>query len=632
MNKKSNELKKQEQVINAKNSASFTPINTDTVDRLLNQVQMFQQLTGSIKDVLWVIDVKTMIIQYVSSSVYTMLGYKSEEVIGKPISILFTQEDAELALTMIITNKKKFIVSGNTSSHHIVNEYRHRHKDGTLVWTEVVTSFFRNEMTGNTEIRGVSRDISEWRDNNLKLLESEAKYRLLIENVSESIFVIQDGRICYSNPATIAIFQYSQEELNSVPFPVFVYRDDRELMMNSYNKRMHGEAVSDRYQFRVLRKDRAIIWVELSAVILQWEGRVATLNFVTEITERKKTEDTILYMSYHDPLTGLYNRAFFEKTIQLPTLPENLPLTYIMADVNGLKMTNDAFGHYEGDQLLKLVSSIISKSLRKQDLFFRVGGDEFVLLLPNTDEKVAQHVIKRLQSKINSTKTERLVLSVSFGAATQQSSEETLSYIGMKADNVMYASKLTESNLMKHQTLERIIESLNSEIPDEMDHCERVKQLCFEIGSELNLNTSELKNLGLAASMHDIGMIGIDKSISLIAGWMNEVEWAEFKRHPEIGYQILRQLSDLANISEIVLSHHERVDGQGFPRGITSSEIPLAAKILSIADYYDAIRFKKVGPRHSKQEAIDLIVESIDERFDENIAKTLIEIIRSKDD
>ena len=633
MSKKRSDVKKQEnQSIGATDSVSFSHGNNDNIEDLLNQVEMFHQLTSSINDVLWVIDAETMDLHYVSSSVYTMLGYTTEEVLGKPIAILFTPEDAELAHQMIIANKQKFIGSGESSSHHIVNEFRHRRKDGSLVWTEIVTSFYRNETRKITEIRGVSRDITAWRDNNLKLLESEAKYRLLIENVSEGIIVIQDGRIRYSNPATREMFQYSQEELFSAPFPVFVYRDDREMIINSYNKRMRGETVADRFQLRVLRKDRSVIWIELSVVKLQWEGRAATLNFVTEITERKKTEDMILHMSYHDALTGLYNRTFFEKTEQIPTRPENLPLTYIMADVNGLKMTNDAFGHIAGDQLLKLVTTIIAKSLRKQDLFFRVGGDEFVMLLPNTDEVMAQHVIKRLQSKIKATKTEHLVLSVSFGAATQRKVEETLSYIGMKADNFMYASKLTESNEMKHQTLNRIIASLDDEIPGEKEHCKRVQQLCFEIGSELNLNSSELKNLSLAAGMHDIGMIGIDKTLSLKPGRLNDVEWAEFKRHPEIGYQILRQMSDLANISEIVLSHHERVDGQGFPRGITSSEIPLAAKILTIADFYDAIRFKETGPQHSKQKAIELIHESIGKQFDENIATTLIELIRSKED
>jgi len=633
MNKKRSDAKKQEnQSTGATNNAIFAHGSDDNIENLQNQVEMFHQLTASINDVLWVIDAETMDLYYVSSSVYTMLGYTTEEVIGKPIAVLFTPEDAELAHKMIQTNKRKFIESKETSSHHIVNEFRHRRKDGSLVWTEIVTSFYQNETRGIIEIRGVSRDISAWRDNILKLLESEAKYRLLIENVSEGIIVIQDGRICYSNPATREMFHYSQEELYSAPFPVFVYRDDREMIINSYNNRMRGETVSDRFQLRVLRKDRAVIWIELSVVKLQWEGRAATLNFVTEITERKKTEDMILHMSYHDALTGLYNRTFFEKIEHVPTLPENLQLTYIMADVNGLKMTNDAFGHNAGDQLLKLVSTIIAKSLRKQDLFFRVGGDEFVLLLPNTDEGMAQQVIKRLQSKIKATKTEHLVLSVSFGAATQRTVDETLSYIGMKADNFMYASKLTESNEMKHQTLSQIISSLNSDIPGEKEHCKRVQQLCFEIGRELNLNTSELKNLSMAAGMHDIGMIGIDKTLSLKPGRLNNVEWAEFKRHPEIGYQILRQMSDLANISEIILSHHERVDGQGFPRGITSSEIPLAAKILSIADYYDAIRFKETGPQHSKQKAIELIHDSIGKQFDENIASTLIEIIRSKED
>lgn len=176
MSKKRSDVKKQEnQPSNATNNAIFTHGNNDNVENLLNRVEMFYQLIASINDVLWVIDAETMTLHYVSSSVYTMLGYTTEEVIGKPIAILFTPADAELAQQMIIANKLKFIGSGESSSHHIVNEFRHRRKDGSLVWTEIVTSFYRNETRGITEICGVSRDITAWRDNNLKLLESEAK-------------------------------------------------------------------------------------------------------------------------------------------------------------------------------------------------------------------------------------------------------------------------------------------------------------------------------------------------------------------------------------------------------------------------------------------------------------------------
>ena len=499
-------------------------------------------------------------------------------------------------------------------------------KDGSLVWTEVVTSIYRNKTNGRIEILGVARDISSRKLTEQKLQKSEEKYRLLIKNAFESIVVVQDGMLKCCNPKSTELSGYSKEELLSIPFVEFIHPEDRELVVGQHRKRIHGEEAETRYQYRVLCKDKSLRWVEMNSVLIEWQGKPATLNFQTDITKRKQSEDAILYLSYHDQLTGLYNRRFYEEELKRLDTERNFPISLVMADVNGLKLTNDAFGHMAGDKLLQDVATILKHECRSDEIAARIGGDEFMLLLPRTGEAEAEAIVQRIQKEIGRTKNDSMILSVSFGWATKEDVTTDIAAVYIQAEDQMYRHKLSESTSMKRETLKLITKSLYEKNRTEKLHCERVSELCKNIGRALQLSPEDISELGLFGVVHDIGKIGIAEKILSKTGNLETAEWVEIQRHPEIGYQILRSVNEFSHLADFVLAHHERMDEKGYPRGLQGKEIPLQSRILSIAEAFDAMSSDSgYKGRLSEEAAVTELVKNAGTQFDANLVQVFVE-------
>ncbi|NTV89750.1 MAG: diguanylate cyclase, partial [Clostridiales bacterium] len=334
----------------------------------------------------------------------------------------------------------------------------------------------------------------------------------------------------------------------------------------------------------------------------------------------------VLFLSYHDQLTGLYNRRFYEEELKRLDIEKNLPITFIMSDVNGLKLTNDAFGHLTGDKLLKAYADILRQECRSEDIIARIGGDEFVVLLPRTDSSRGEIIVNRIISAISKKKLEKALLSVSFGWRTKEDPNEPFDEIYKQAEDFMYRRKLTESTSIKSDILKLITKSLYDKNHVEQQHGEHVSTLCRSIGLALELNPSDLNDLTLAGLLHDVGKIGMSENLLNKPTELNESEMAEIRRHPEIGYQILRAVNEFADIAEYVLAHHERIDGKGYPKGLKGKDIPLVSKIIGIADAYDAMtgNYSTKVCMSSREAAAVLKTES-GKQFDSHIVKVFIQ-------
>ena len=166
-------------------------------------------------------------------------------------------------------------------------------KDGTTVWTEVNISVIRDENQQPLGILGVTRDIAERKQAEEALRDSEEQYRLVVENAKESIFIVQDIKIVFVNPAAIGMAGYSKEILTSKSFTDFVHPDDLNMVVDYHTRRIKGEEVPPVYSFRVIGQDGTVIWCELNAAVIQWKGKPATLAFLTNITQRKKADDEL---------------------------------------------------------------------------------------------------------------------------------------------------------------------------------------------------------------------------------------------------------------------------------------------------------------------------------------------------
>jgi diguanylate cyclase (GGDEF)-like protein/PAS domain S-box-containing protein len=308
-----------------------------------------------------------------------------------------------------------------------------------------------------------------------------------------------------------------------------------------------------------------------------------------DITARKTSEEKLLYLSTHDHLTGLYNRRYYERTLMDLDKKENLPLSIIMFDVNGLKLVNDSFGHDFGDELLRKAAETIKKACRENDIIARIGGDEFVLLLPKTSAadtvKIANH-IKELTSKEIVANIE---LSISFGYETKVKESESISEIVVNAENHMYKHKLIERTSIRSKTIELIMSTLFEKSKHEAQHSNRVSRICQMIAVKMELDQNTINHMRVVGLIHDIGKIGIDENILNKPGSLTSTERVEIERHPEIGWRLLSSTNEFSELAQFVIHHHEKWDGSGYPNGHIGESIPLEARILAVAEAYEAM-------------------------------------------
>ncbi|RNC28479.1 MAG: putative diguanylate cyclase YegE [Candidatus Dichloromethanomonas elyunquensis] len=364
-----------------------------------------------------------------------------------------------------------------------------------------------------------------------------------------------------------------------------------------------------------------------AAPIVQEDGKIVGVVLVfRDFTEKKQKQDEIKFLSYHDQLTGVYNRRFYEEEIKRLDTEKNLPLTIVMGDVNGLKLINDSFGHAAGDELLKKVAEVLKKGCRPGDIIARLGGDEFILLLPKTDALETETIIRRIKVLAAKEKVGAIGISISFGYETKKNAQENVQEIFKNTEDQMYRHKVWESLSMRRKTIDLIMNTLYKKSNREMRHSKRVGEICKMIATQMNFNQDDINQMRIAGLMHDIGKIGIDEKILNKPQKLNEDERNEIKRHAEIGYRILSLVNEFSQIARFVLEHQEKWDGRGYPRGLKGEEISLQARIIAVADAYDAMMTDRPYCKAlSKEEAVQEIRRCSSTQFDPYIVKIFLE-------
>ena len=476
---------------------------------------------------------------------------------------------------------------------------------------------------------------------NEELKESKNELQLLLDSTAEGIYGIDlNGDCTFCNASSVKLLGFSGPEdilgknvhrlihhsrRDGTTFPIEECKIVRSI------KHGRGFQTDDEVFWKA---DGSSFDVEYRSYPQMRNGEVVggVITF-SDITERKKREEEIKYLSSHDVLTGLLNRSSLAQIQKAVDVEENLPISVIVADINGLKMTNDVFGHAAGDELIKESARILLESCRERDLIARVGGDEFVVILPGTSEKETESIASRIKEGFSDARVQAVKCSISLGFDTKTRADQSLNEIMANAESFMYKDKTIHRKSLNRQLIDSIIDTLHTKYPMEKQHSIAVSELCGEIGSAMKLSQSQINVLKRAGYLHDIGKIVLDESILSKDTYtaLTEEEREKIKQHSIVGYRILNLFDETLDIAEYTYSHHERWDGSGYPRGLKGEQIPLISRIISIAGAYDRVMNRVEGTLEEKREAaLKVIREDARKQFDPNIARLFIQMMDGK--
>lgn len=555
-------------------------------------------------------------------SACTFYGYTRQELLRmniQDINVLQEEEVERLRLRALEEGKRYFL-------------FPHKLKSGEIKLVDVYSCPITIE--NKTELFSIIFDVSDREQFRDDLYREKELLSVTFNSIGDGVVTTDIiGKVTSLNFAAQEITGWSNEEARGKPFTeIFRLRNETtgHVVENPIQKVLETGRVIGLANHTVLinRQEIAIPIADSAAPIKDSEGKVYGVVMVfRDVSLEKEQRERILYLSYRDPLTGLYNRRFIEEEMRRIDKPEMLPLTVIMGDVNGLKVTNDVFGHASGDLLLKEVARIFQVHVRRDDVIARWGGDEFLILMPHTQSDRAQALIQSLKNEFAKSSSGSLQISVAMGFDVKLREGEKLPQVLRKAEEQMYHQKLLEGKSYRNSIINTLLATLYEKSMETEEHTLRLEKNCIAMAEVLRLAPEDKNELSLLALLHDIGKVGVRMETLQKTGPLSDEEWKELKRHPEIGYRIAQNTPELSTAAEYILSHHERWDGGGYPRGMKGAEIPLLCRILAVADAYDAMTnnraYRKAMGREAALEELRLGAGS---QFDPKIVEIFLRL------
>jgi diguanylate cyclase (GGDEF)-like protein/PAS domain S-box-containing protein len=535
------------------------------------------------------------------------------------------------------------------------------------------------------------------------LRESEARYRLLAENTSDLIWTMDLGlRYTYVSPSIKRMRGYSPNEIVGKTVQETLTPASLEVA----RKTLAGELAIERMEQKDLSRSRTLelelyckdgstIWTEIKMTFLRdSDGQpVGILGVTRDISERKRAEEErerlhaeLEVRAITDSLTGLYNHAHLYQR-----LAEEIErskrygrgFTVVMMDVDNFKQYNDSRGHQAGDEALCLIADCIRKAIRRSDIAFRYGGDEFAVLLPHAGSSRAQPVVSRINRRIAARLTElddpaAGWLGVSAGVACFPDDAATVDDLVTMADTALYDTKrvaLARAVARQGQSIEslacgtlaqrraKVLSATARELaaalrdiavsdvsgdlnadtvaaigaaaeikdPYIRGHQQRASRWAAAVAERMGLPPEQVRVIRIAGLLHDLGKVCISEDILNKPGKLSEEEFAKIKEHPALGAMLIIS-ETLQRAVPIVRHHHERFDGAGYPDGLAREDIPLGARIMSVVDVFDAMTHDRAyRDALSREEAIGELERGAGTQFDPVVVEAFLALVRREE-
>lgn len=528
----------------------------------------------------------------------------------------------------------------------------------------------------------IVEEITELKKLQENLKASEEKYRRLFEGANDAIFIAdpETGQILDANKQAEKLLEKPKGEICRMHQSQLHPPEEAERYKEMFKERVRVGGGAD-FEAEVINKDGIKIPVHIVSSVQEIGGKRVIQDVFRDVSQLKKLEverREAEALALIDPHTQLYNYRYLQRRLRTEFEEAKrylMPLSLLMIDIDYFKSINDTYGHEFGDSVLQEFAVLLHRNSREIDIVTRSGGEEFIIIVSETDGNGAVSFAKRIQGIINKHKfgENKIKLKVSIGVASypedgMQTSDGLLTYaekaVGVakeKGGNAIYncrdirgkklgASIIEDISKRRVKTIRKkfidLAQNANKNIIEAVyalahavgardayteEHSEDMVFYATEIGKKLSLSEEELEDLKNGAMLHDIGKIGISDNILLKRRKLTKKEFKEVQKHPQIGADIIRRVHFLKNVVPLILYHHERYDGYGYGAKLRGEEIPLGARIIGLVDAYQAlISNRPYRKAYSRKEAQKIIKEESSRHFDPKIVKVFLEILAKK--
>ncbi len=496
----------------------------------------------------------------------------------------------------------------------------------------------------------------------------------IVENASDSILTMDaSGKVLTANSAVESMFGYSAEELVGQPIQNLFPEERARRQLGSGLRSEYTASRGWQGELNARRKDGARLLINLSVSPLRAPGGKPTclIGIARDMTERRQLLDKLKRLSVTDNLTGLFNHRFFHDRLRYEFLRAQRyrqPLACIMIDADYFKSVNDSYGHLVGDEVLKGLAKLVAEATRSVDIVARYGGEEFAVLLPNTDLHGAVKCAENIWANINRTDipTQQgdLKVSVSVGVAALTPDIENEEELHRRADDALLLAKRRGRNNVcvwnpqigdndaslsdflgeglenicvnlrqlvgparqrYMDTVRPVLDALSRRHPLLRRHSTNVTLYSMELARLMSLKPEEQDALQYAALFHDIGHVTTPPTILNKRGELTAEEREVVQRHVRTSETLMEELALSPLEIAYVRHHHERYDGQGYPDGLVGEDIPIGARILAIADAYDAMTSERsYRQRLPETEALEELQRNAGRQFDPKLVQLFI--------